>query len=244
MTSRRISALGAIAAVVVGLAACGSGSSGEIVARVQGVGSISKATLDHWIPVEAVVLYQEYPTKPVPSGVIPDPPNYTACIAYSEATRQKLRENGPAPTAAQLRSKCEQKLQELKELTLNTIIGWDWLIRAGTALGMHASDAEVKQRFTEENQRYFPKRSEFTRYLKLTGQTVADILFRDRVQVFEAKIIQKQAAMKKQSQSALAKLIKYLPPGKQWAAITSCRKGYVVSACKQYTGSQPPGIPN
>jgi foldase protein PrsA len=254
LTNRCISALGAIAVAVVGLGACGSGDSGEIVAQVAGVGSISKATLDHWIPVEAAVLYQENPTKPVPKGVLPDPPNYTACIAYLKTTRQKLSETGPKPTAEQLKSRCGQRLAELQELTLNTLIGWDWLIAAGQALGMSASTAEVKQRFTDVNKRSYPKGSEFTTYLKLTGQTVQDMMFRYRVQVFEAKIIQKQEAMQKllpkglttaqQQQSVFTKFAKFLPPGKQWAAITTCRKGFVVSACKEYTGSQPPGIPN
>jgi hypothetical protein len=253
MTSRRLSALGAVAVTITGLTACGGGSSGEIVARVTGVGSISRATLEHWMPVEAVVLYQEYPTRPVPKGVIPDPPGYAACIAYLKATPQKLVESGPKPTAVQLKSKCRQKYQELKALTLNTLIVWDWTIAAGLALGMKATDAEVRARFDEGNKRYFPRRAEFARYLRLTGQTVPDMLFRSKVQVFEAKLIEKKTALEKQlphglsaqrRQRALAKFVANLPPGKQWAAITSCRDGYVVSACKQYKGSLAPGIPN
>jgi foldase protein PrsA len=253
MTNRAISALCAIAVAGVGLAACGGGGSGEIVARVAGVGSISKASLEHWMPVEAVVLYQEHPTRPVPKGVIPDPPNYTACIAYLQSTPQKLVEGGPKPTAAQLKSKCVQKNQELKELTLNTLIGWYWTIGAGRALGMKASDVEVRQRLEEVNARSFPKKAEFTNYLKLTGQTVQDMLLRSRVQLYEVKIAQQLAAAEKllpkgltvqQKKSALAKSIENLPPGKLWPARTTCRKGYVVSACKEYRGSQPPGIPN
>src|SRR4029077_1294920 len=255
MTNRCISVLGAIAVAVavVGLAACGGSNSSEIVAKVAGVGSISKATLDHWIPVEAVVLYQEEPTKPVPKGVIPDPPNYTACIAYLKSTVQKIGESGPKPTAAQAKSKCEQRYQELKELTLNVLIGWDWTIGAGLALGMKVSDTEVRHRLDEVSKNSYPKRAEFTNYLKLTGQTITDMLFRSRVQLFEGKLLQERTAMEKrlpsgltaqQRQSAVAKFMKGIPPGKEWAAKTSCRKGYVVSACKQYTGSLPPGIPN
>ena len=70
------SALGAIAVAVACLSGCGGGSSGEIVARVEG-SSISKAMLDHWIPIEAVLTYELYPRKPVPNGVVPVPPNYT-----------------------------------------------------------------------------------------------------------------------------------------------------------------------
>jgi len=253
-THRLISALGAVALALVGLTACGGSSTSEIVAQVPEVGAISKATLEHWMPVEAVVLYQEYPTKPVPMGVMPDPPNYTACIAYSKSTPQKLVESGPKPSAAQLKDKCAARYKELKELTLNTLIVWDWTIAVGKELGMNASDAEAKQRLEEVNKRYFPRGgAEYANYLKYTGQTGPDMLYRSRVQVFEAKLIQKRKEVEKllpkgltaqERQSAIAKFGENLPPNKQWAARTSCSKGFVVSACKQYRGSLAPGIPN
>lgn len=252
MTNRCISALGAIAFAVVGLTACGGGSSGEIVAQVAGVGSISKASLEHWMPVEAVLLYQESPTGPVPKGVIPDPPDYTDCIAYLKSIPLKLGETAK-PTVAQLKSRCGQRVNELRVLTLNTLVGWYWEIGAGMVLGMKASDAEIKQRLKEVNGRLFPTKTGFARYLKLTGQTVPDMLFRSKVQMFEVKIGQKRTAAEKllpkgltakQRLSALVKLTESLPPGKQWVAKTSCRQGYVVSACKEYRGSLSPGLPN
>ena len=253
MTNRVISALGVLTVALVGLAACGGSNSNEIVARVDGVGSISKATLDHWIPVEAVVLYEEEPKAAVPRGVIPDPPKYAACIAYLKTTRQKIGESGPRPTTVQLKGKCRQRYQQLKELTLNTLIGWDWTIGAGLALGMKVSDVEVKRRLEEVNKNLYPKKADFTNYLKLTGQTLADMLFRSRVQLYEGKLVQQRTVLEKrlpsglsarQRQSAVAEFMAAMPPGKQWAAKTSCRKGYVVSACRQYRGSLPPGIPN
>jgi hypothetical protein len=255
MTSRCIAALGAVVLAVVALAACGGGDSGAIVAQVGSVGSISKATLDHWIHVEAVVLYQQRPPSAVPKGVVPDPPDYKACIAYLESIPQKLVERGPTPTALQLESKCRQRYQELREITLNTLILWDWSIAAGEALGMKASDAEARQQLVEERKRFSRKgEAGFANYLKWTGQTIADMLLRSRVEVFEGKLVAKQDALQKLlpkslpaaqlQQSELAKFIAYQPPGKRWVAITSCRKGYIVSACKQYRGPQPPGSPN
>jgi hypothetical protein len=251
LTNRCISALGAIALAVVGLTACGSSGSDEIVARVAGVGSVSKASLEHWMPIEAVLVYQEFPTGPIPKGVIPDPPDYTDCIAYLKSLPLKFGET-VNPTVAQLKIRCVQRVNELRVLTLNTLIGWYWQIGTGTALGMKASDAEIRQRLKEVNGRTFPTKTGFARYLKLTGQTVPDMLFRSKVQMFEVKIGQKQTeAMKrlpkgltaKQRQSELVKLTESSAPG-QWVAKTTCQKGYVVSACKGYRGSQAPGLPN
>jgi hypothetical protein len=246
--SRCALALGTIA-IGVGLAGCG-GTSGEVVAHVAGVGTITKGTLDHWIPVEAVIIYEENPAKPLPKGLIPDPPGYSACIAYLATVRQKLVETGSKPTLAKLRSRCVQRYHELKVLTLNTLIGWDWLIGAGTKLGLTASDAEARHRLTEVNQRSFPRAGEFTRYLKLTRQTVADMLFRSKVQLLEVKLKERLATLERpattqaQRQLIVGAFSNYMPPGKQWAAMTSCRSGYVVSACKEYAGTESPGLPN
>jgi hypothetical protein len=252
VTSRCVAVLGATIVASLGLGACGTGSSGEIVAQVPGLASISKATLEHWMPVEAVVLYQEYPTKPVPNGVIPDPPDYSACIAYLRTHRQ-LGERTTKQTAAQLKSKCEHQHKELKVLTLNTLLVWYWTIGAGRELGMKASDAEARARLKEVNPIYFSTDAAFKRYLKLTGQTVDDMLFRSRVQLFEAKLLAALHAIEKslpkgltaqQRQNALARFASVLPPNRQWAARTTCSNGYVVSACKQYNGPEAPGIPN
>jgi len=221
VTSRCAAALGATVVAVLALSACGgSGGSSEIVARVPGLVSISKATLEHWMPVEAVVIYKEYPTKPVPKGVIPDPPDYPACIAYLR-THPAPGERAPKQTVAQWKSKCEHQYKELKVLTLNTLLVWYWTIGAGRELGMKASDAEAKARLKEVNPRYFSTDAQFKRYLELTGQTVDDMLFRSKVQLFEVKMLAKlQASQKRlpkslneqQRQSALVKLAKLLPP--------------------------------
>jgi hypothetical protein len=249
MTNRCISAFGAVVFAVAGLTACGGGSD-EVVARVAGVGSISKATLEHWMPIEAVLIYQEFPTRPIPKGVIPDPPDFTGCIAYLKSL--SLKSGEAKSTVAQLKTRCTQRVNELRVITLNALLGWYWTIGAGMALGMKASDAEIRQRLKEVNGRFFPTKGSFARYLKLTRETVPDMLFRSKVQVFEVKIGHEQAAAMKrlpkgltvaQRQSALAKLTENSAP-KRWAARTSCREGYVVSGCKEYRGSLAPGLPN
>jgi hypothetical protein len=254
MTNRYISTLGAIVVAVAGLTACGGGKSDVVVARVSGVGAISKATLDHWIPIEAVVIYREHPAKPVPKGLIPDPPDYPDCIAYLKVTPQKVVETGPKPSIPQLKLKCIQRYRELKELTLNTLIGWDWTLGAGIELGLTVSDAEARQWLKDENKKFYPKDGEFAKYLRLTGQTVSDLLFRSKVQLAEVKLVKKRTALEKstpkgltarqQQETPVVKFSRAMPPSKGWAARTTCLKGYVVSACKEYTGSESPGLPN
>jgi foldase protein PrsA len=249
--ARRAAALGAIALASTGLAACG-GSSSPVVAQVAGVGSISEATLNHWVPIEATLLYSTIPGGPVPKGVLPDPPSYSACIALLGSKGAKLVESGPKPTKTQLKSHCVARLQELKELALNILIGWDWTIGEGQRLGIKLTSGEIKQRFVEVNHRLFPKEEELTHYIERTGQTVSDLMFRAKVQLFEVKNGARVRAAAQglsslpaaQRQAAILRIDAQLPPSKSWAAKTSCRAGFVVSACKQYRGSSPPGLPN
>jgi foldase protein PrsA len=251
-TSRYTQMLTATFLVAAGLAACGGGGSDPVVAQVDGVGSITTTTLDHWIPVEAAVLYQEVPLGPIPKGVLPDPPSYTACIAFLRSYGSKLVENGAKQTTAQLKSRCEQQLHKLKVLTLNTLIDWDWILGAGASLGMKVTAAEIQRRFIEVNDRLFPQKAELPAYMEHTGQTVGDLMYRAKVQLFEVKEAARLTAATKalsalsaqQREAALRKLYANQPPNKQWAAKTSCRQGFVTSDCKQYKGSEAPGYPN
>jgi len=233
------------------LTACG-GSSDTTVAQVAGVGSISKAMLEHWMPIEARLLYSEAPSRPTPSGVVPDPPTYSACVAYLRITPQKVGERLGKATAAQLRDRCARKEQELKELTLNTLIGWDWTLGRGLRVGLRVTDAEARRRVQLLKTSDFAGLS-FSKYLKYSGQTTADMLLRAKVQVVEAKLSEQLTAMQhsqqpqlsaSQQRALLAPLAARLLSDKQWAERTNCPSGYVTSGCKQYKGSQAPGVPN
>ena len=249
--SHCISVVSAIAIALGGVTACG-GSSDEVVAQVAGVGSVSKSMVEHWIPIQARLIYQVVPTRPVPRGVVPDPPTYTACIAYLQTTKQKIAETGPRATTAELRRKCAVKYQEMKANALNLLITWDWTIGQGLRAGMKVSDAEARQRI-EALKKGDLAGVDFKKYLKYTGQTQSDMLLRAKVQLFEVKLNQRLQAMAKQlpkgltaqqQRAAMAKLAATLLTDKQWAARTSCSSGYVTSSCKQYKGPLPPGAPS
>lgn len=249
MTCRYTRTVAATVLVAGGLAACGGGGSGDVVARVDGVGSISEATLNHWVPIVAAAFYQLVPTGPIPKGVLPDPPNYTACSAFLRSNEQKLNETVlPTP---QLKVKCEQRLHELRVAALNTLIDWDWTIGEGASLGMKETPAEIRRRFTEVASRLFPHKGELQTYMEHTGQTLADMMLRAKVQLIEVKETAIFAAARnssslsaKQREATLRKLAASFPPNKQWAAKTSCRQGFVTSACREYRGSEAPGFPN
>ena len=246
--------------LLAGLTGCGSAGSNsrEVVARVAGVGSIDKGMLAHWMGVEAAVIHEELPTKPAPKGVLPDPPGFADCVRFLESYAPTSAGLSGADhtvklTAGELKRQCEHEYQELKQITLNTLITWYWTIGVGLSLGIRFSDAEVRERLATVNKRLFPKPQDFSNYLKWTGQTIGDMLLRSKVQLYEVKMI--AAATKahqqltktssaQQRQAILAAITESISPAQHWVPKTSCAPGYIASACKEYHGPLTPGDPN
>lgn len=247
---RLISVLIGAALAATALDGCAT-SANETVAHVAGLGSISKGTLEHWVQVEAVELHELLPTKPIPKGVIPDPPRYSACIHYLQYTRRA--QTTPRLGTTQLKSACAQQYHELKELTLDKLIGWKWTIGNGAAVGIKVSETEARANLRSLKQVVYPRPIEFATYLKRTRQTVADMLYRSKIQLLESnfrgKLIKAQANLPskltpEQKIKALENFAARWPTRQQWAAKTSCISGYITSYCKQYHGPLKPGTTN
>jgi foldase protein PrsA len=187
---RFISALGAVFFVVLGLAACGGGIPGNAVVQVGG-NPITKATYEHWLSVAAASSSASTPGQTAPKPVVPDPPNYTACIAHLEATAPKPAKGQSKPTAAQLKSQCEQQYKSLQQEVLGFLISSAWVLGEAESMGVKVSDAEVKKQFEQIKSQQFPKPEEFKKFLATSGQTVSDLLLRVKLNLLSSKIQQK-----------------------------------------------------
>jgi hypothetical protein len=235
---------GAAALAAFGLAAC-SGSSSETVAQIDGVGSISRGTLEHWIPIEARLVYAAVPKRPVPAGAVPSPPSYSACIAFLRTQQRSLEAAGPEPTTAQLKRACAAQYAQLEQTVLDLLITWDWTLGAAAATGVRVTDAETDDRLAEIEKTELAFVS-LGKYLKYTGQTLGDMLLRTKVELLQAKQQRALVALVEhasrglsasQRLAAVAKLESRARTTAQWIALTSCRPGYVSPDCKQYKGS-------
>jgi hypothetical protein len=248
LSCRRSLATG-VFALALGLAGCGTNTDGVVVARVSGVGTITRGSVAHWANAEAVLVHELIPTRPAPVGLIPDPPKYSACITYLLRTLSQNTGHKYLTTDA-LKQDCQAHATSLQMTTLSKLISWDWTIGRGEALGIHVSDAQVQTRLdtvsTEPNSPYGPS---LTRYLALTGQTKADMLVRSRVQLYEVKIAERAMAMERtlpatlnehQRQAAIEALANRIDADKRWTDNTSCTPGFVVPGCREYVGQAQP----
>ena len=184
---RSIAALGAVFVATVGIAACG-GIPGNAVVQVGGT-PISKATYEHWLSVAASSTAATGTTGAKP--VVPDPPNFTACIAHLEATSPAPAKGQSKPSKAELKSECEQQYKSLQQEVLGFLISSSWVLGEAESLGVKVSDSEVKKEFEKIKNEQFPQAAEFKKFLATSGQSVSDLLLRVKLNMLSTKIQQK-----------------------------------------------------
>jgi foldase protein PrsA len=191
-TLRFIAALCAVLFAVVGFAACG-GIPGNAVVQVGGT-PVTKDAFKHWMTVAATANSptQGTPTKPV----APEPPDYKACIAHLQATTPAPAKGQTAPTAAQLKSQCEQQYKQLQQQVLGFLISSDWVLGEAHDLGVKVSDKEVRKQFAKIKNQQFPRVAEYEKFLATTGQSTSDLLLRVKLNMLSSKIQEKVAKQK------------------------------------------------
>ncbi len=59
---------------------------------------------------------------------MPEPPNYTACIAHLAKIAPKPAKGQKAPTTAQLKTECETQYKALQQEVLGFLISSQWVI--------------------------------------------------------------------------------------------------------------------
>ena len=200
-TIRSFTALGAVFSVIVGLAACGGGVPGDSVVAIEGGHPITKAAYSHWLGVAA----SSGATGEKP--VVPDPPNYTNCIAHLKATTAKPAKGQKAPSEAELKKQCEQQYKSLQQEVLGFLISSSWVLGEANSLGVKASDKEVRNQFLHIKHQQFPKPAEFEKFLQTSGQTVSDLLLRVKLNMLSQKIQQK--IVKSKANISQAEIQKY-----------------------------------
>jgi foldase protein PrsA len=178
-------ALGAFFVSATAIAACGGGIPGGAVARV-GDASISKAAFTHWLTVANASTVGAAPGAPKPP--LPDPPNYTNCIAYRVRTAAKPPKGQPNPTPAQFKTQCAAQYGQLRDQVMQFLISADWLQGEARDQGIKVKDSEVTQRFNQIKAQQFPQASAFQQFLQSSGMTIQDLLFRVRLDLLSTKI--------------------------------------------------------
>ncbi len=112
------------------------------------------------------------------------------------------------------------------------LISSDWVLGEAKQLGVQVSASEVLRTFDRIRHQQFPKRREFRAFLKSSGETVADLLLRVRLNLSSAAIQQRVVAGQATEagrEQALANFVKSFRL--TWRAKTYCLQAFATPDC-------------
>jgi parvulin-like peptidyl-prolyl isomerase len=179
------------------VAGCGSGVPSDSVATVDGT-PIKKSNFEHWLSVASKQQAASGQAAPVP-----DPPNYTKCVAALQ--KVPLAKGQAKPSAAALKAQCQQQYEGLKQQVMQFLVQSEWLLKEADSRKLTAKPATVQKQLDDQIKQSFPKRSDFDKFLQQSGMTMNDLLFRVKIDVLTQQVRQKIVAGRdKVSEAAIA----------------------------------------
>jgi foldase protein PrsA len=179
---RLISLLAAAAALPVAITGCGNDVPSGAVANIDGE-IIEKEDFDHWLGAAAAG------TQPPGAGgevVVPDPPEYTECIAAKK--KQPVPPGSKKPTDDQLKQQCEQEFDSLKQQVMQFLISAEWIQQEAESRDIEVTDEEIQKQFEDQKNQSFPNEKDYQQFLESSGQTEEDLLFRVKLDVLSNKV--------------------------------------------------------
>jgi len=177
-------ALFAVLAMAVIASGCGGGSSssipGNAIATVDG-NAVSKAEFTHWLGIVAKSSGQA-------NATVPDPPDYTKCVAAKRKSTPKPGKGQPKVTDGQLKTQCQTEYNALRDQVVGLLVTYRWVQGEATDRKVSVTNADVQKSFQTQKKQSFPKEADYQKFLKQSGQTQDDILMRVKLDVLSNKI--------------------------------------------------------
>jgi foldase protein PrsA len=161
---------GASLALICAVAATGCGGDdvpSDAVARV-GDTVITKQQFDHW--------YESAANSQAQQGGLAQP---------------KPAKGTPAPKDSDLKRQCRQSYDQLKQQVMQFLIQSQWVQQEAEEQNVSVSGKEVRTLFTDQKKQAFPKEKDYRKFLRTSGATEQDILFRIKLDALQNKLTAK-----------------------------------------------------
>jgi foldase protein PrsA len=175
-------------------------------------------------------------TAPSPTAPPPPPPEQVlACIGAQSITGAAFshwaaiaakaegppRKGHPPPSAV-----------AVKQEVMGFLISSDWVLGEARDLGVHVTEAEVRHRFDHIRDQQFHTRREFHAFLRASGETLGDLVFRVRLNLTSIRIQRHIVAGHHGTRSKERALETFVVNFKRkWQARTACASQYAVPDC-------------
>lgn len=180
-----------VLALGVVLSGCGDSVPGNGVAKVSdtsGDGVVTTEDFNHWMKIAANRSGQTPGSNPIP---VPDPPNYTKCIANKKKTAPKPAKGQPKTTDDQYKAQCKQEWEGLRDQVLGFLLAAQWVKGEAKEQDITVSKKDIDKAFATQKKQAFPKDADYQKFLKESGSTEQDIRFQLEVEQLQQKLVQK-----------------------------------------------------
>jgi foldase protein PrsA len=176
--------------LALSLAACGNDVPPNSVAKVDD-SVIKRSEFDHWLGAAAKG-QQQVPGQP--AAAVPDPPDYEKCVATKQ--KQPVAKGAEKPTAADSKAECKQQYDALKGQVMQFLVSANWIELEAEERGIEATDKTVRTQFQQQKKQSFTDDKQYRQFLKASGQTEQDLLFRVELDYLSNEIRKKIVAGK------------------------------------------------
>jgi foldase protein PrsA len=170
-------------ASIAALAACGNDVPPGAVAKV-GDETITQDEFTKWMT--AAVKSQSQGTGT--AATVPDPPDYAKCVA---AKKKQPVQGQSKQTDAALTKQCKSEYTTLKRQVMQFLIQASWVEQESDKQNIKVTDASVRKSFEAQKKQAFPTDKAYNQFLKTSGMSEADILFRVKLSQLQAKLTKK-----------------------------------------------------
>ena len=174
-----------LAALVLGVAAfagCGNDVPAGAVAKV-GDSTITQDEFDKWLNTAARGNAQGG------AAVVPDPPDYSKCVAAKSKT--PVPKGQKQPTEDALKKQCKTEYDQLKREVMQFLIQAEWVQQEAADQDIKVTDAQIKKSFEDQKKQAFPNDKQYKEFLASSGMSEKDILFRVKLDQLQQKLTQK-----------------------------------------------------
>ncbi len=174
--------LAAVLVGVVAFAGCGNDVPAGSVAKV-GDATITQDEFDKWLNTAAKGNAQGG------TAAVPDPPDYTKCVAAKSKTPVPKGQKQPSDDA--LKKQCKTEYDALKREVMQFLIQAEWVQQEAADQNIKVTDAQIKKSFEDQKKQAFPNPKQYKQFLATSGMTEEDILFRVKLDQLQQKLTQK-----------------------------------------------------
>jgi hypothetical protein len=173
------------------------------------------------------------PGPPSPAGPLgPAPEKIVACVGSQSIMGATFSHWAVIAQKSEGSSKHRLSASQVMKQAMSFLISSDWVLGEAADLNIHVPEGEVRHTFDHIRGQQFPKKKEFKTFLKQSGQTVADLLFRVRLNLASTQIQQHVAEGHRGArgqQHALSRFVHDFTT--KWKAQTYCDPTYAVTDC-------------